>query len=130
MDRQFGLIVYNVRGTVDGSTIELAGDPTQAPNGTQYGTIHVKGALTPEGNLQGQWSSSLGTGGTFVLFPHDQPAQNRTSNGLLPERLHTATRAIGAVRLYAPVEFSIHRSGLKVSAQRVDGLAVGPGMVG
>jgi hypothetical protein len=62
--------------------------------------VSAQGVLTPEGQLRGQWSSTIGTGGTFILHPHNvSPDQNPNPN-LLPERLHVATRTLGAVRLY------------------------------
>jgi hypothetical protein len=101
MDNQFGLVLFEVKGSFDGSAIELTGVPTKAQEGVETGTVTVKGMLTSEGSIRGQWSSTLGTGGTFVLFPHDMPGQNLASIGLPPERFHTAVRAIGAVRLFA-----------------------------
>ena len=43
-------------------------------------------------------------GGTFALYPHDVPAAAAArdpSRDLLPERLHTASRGVGAIRLLA-----------------------------
>ena len=102
MDTAYGLVIYNVKGTFDGVTLELEGDPKQAPPGIETGRIMAKAILNPQGNLLGQWHSSLGTAGTFELFPHDQtPADQGKNVGLpIPEQLHTARQSIGAVRLY------------------------------
>ena len=101
MDDRFGPVVYSVTGAFDGTSVDLTGTATQAPNSVEYGTITVKAKLTSDGSLRGQWTSTLGTGGTFVLFPHDVPEQNQSAPGSLPEQLHTATRTLGALRLFA-----------------------------
>lgn len=101
LDDRFGPVVFELRGTFDGTTIDLAGAATQAPEGILTGNVTVKGTLTAEGQLRGEWSSSLGTGGTFHLFPHDVTERAPLPAGALPEQLHTATRALGALRLYA-----------------------------
>jgi hypothetical protein len=100
LDDKFGPVVYEVKGAFDGSVLEFSGDAVQAPSEIQTGTITVKGALTPQGDLRGQWSSTLGTGGTFHLFPHDVLTAT-PQTGSLPEQLHTATRPLGAIRLVA-----------------------------
>ena len=102
MDTAFGLVIYDVKGTFDGATLELEGDPKQAAPGIETGRITVKAILNPQGNFRGQWHSSLGTAGTFELFPHDlTPAdQGKNVGGPIPEQQHTARQSIGAVRLY------------------------------
>ena len=102
MDTVFGLVIYDVKGTFDGVTLELEGDPKQAAPGIETGRITVKAILNPQGNFRGKWHSSLGTAGTFELFPHDlTPAdQGKNVGGPIPEQQHTARQSIGAVRLY------------------------------
>ena len=101
LDDRFGVVVYAIEAKFDGTTIELHGACKQAAEGIETGEITAKGALTPVGELRGQWSSTLGTGGSFILFPHDAAVRTEALPGLLPERLHTATRRLGALRLYA-----------------------------
>lgn len=100
MDDQFGPVVYEVKGTFDGSVAEFTGKATQHAPNIVTGDITGRGALTPEGNLRGEWSSTLGTGGTFQLFPHDPP-KTPARNPVLPEQVQVATRTLGALRLYA-----------------------------
>jgi hypothetical protein len=100
LDDRFGIAVYDVNGTFDGVTVEFEGKPKQAAEDVGLTSIRAKASLTPEGNLRGQWESEAGTGGTFVAFPHDTPHQESPAPGALPERLHTATRKLGAIRLY------------------------------
>lgn len=101
MDDRFGLVLYAITGTFNGNTIEFKGKAVQSPEGITNGEISARGVLTPEGQLRGQWSSTIGTGGTFTLHPHDSSPQTESPPGLLPEQLHVATRTLGAIRLYA-----------------------------
>jgi hypothetical protein len=101
MDDRFGLVIYDITGTFDGTNIKFTGKCTHSPEGIVNGEISATGVLTPEGQLRGRWSSSIGTGGTFTLHPHDTSNETASSGGLLPERLHVATRKLGAIRLYA-----------------------------
>lgn len=101
MDDQFGPVVYEVTGTFDGTTANLSGNAIQAPSGVQTGTVTAEVSLTPEGHLRGQWSTSMGTGGPLILFPHDAADKTQTSGSFtLPEQLHVANRTLGAIRLY------------------------------
>lgn len=100
-DNQHGVIVYEVAGKFEGGSITLTGKPQgEVPEGVIVGELTVTGALTPEGRIDGEWSTTIGTGGTFQLWPHNY--QVRPSNpGALPEQLNTSTRSLGAIRLYA-----------------------------
>lgn len=113
MDTLFGLAVYNVTGRFDGSGITLRGDPvpTAKPPAVSNGTIEVTGNLTAEGNIRGTWSSSLGTGGAFEAYPHDQAAANNPGPGPQPtsaahsapeppEQLFLSSVPVGALRMY------------------------------
>ncbi|MGE6740669.1 hypothetical protein ACQKGC_10365 [Allorhizobium pseudoryzae] len=99
-DHLFGLALYDVSGKFDGKALTLRGQAKQGPDGVELGEVEIAGTLTENGQIRGRWSSTLGTGGTFILHPHDQD-QAPPKQGPSPERLHTAVREIGAVRLYA-----------------------------
>lgn len=103
MDAVFGLVVYEVKGSFDGRTLTLRGDPKHAAPGIQTGQIVAQAVLTPSGQLRGTWNSSLGTAGTFELFPHDLPPADQTkqTDNPIPQQLHTVRLTVGAVRLYA-----------------------------
>ncbi|MBX3504887.1 MAG: hypothetical protein KF895_05370 [Parvibaculum sp.] len=101
LDDKFGAVVYSVEGKFDGTTLALQGEPSQAPEGVQVEKVSINGALTAEGELRGEWSSHLGTGGTFILFPHDYSAKKSVPEGAVPEQVHSASRPLGAIRLYA-----------------------------
>lgn len=103
MDAAFGLVVYEVKGTFDGSNLALEGEPKQSAPGLETGRIEAHAVLTTSGTLRGTWKSSLGTAGTFELFPHDLPPADQTKQlgSPVPEQLHTARLTVGAIRLYA-----------------------------
>lgn len=102
MDPQFGLGAYKVKGTY-ADVLALTGTPTVTRDGTVAGDIEAQARLTDEGNLRGDWKSTTGTAGTFVLYPHDLPAQEQpgAANEKLPEQLFTSKQQLGALRLYA-----------------------------
>jgi hypothetical protein len=100
LDDRFGAVVYHINGTFDGINVRFSGNCIQSPDGIVNGEISAEGVLTPEGQIRGKWSSTLGTGGTFILHPHDAAQEAIPNQGLLPERMHTASRTLGAIRLY------------------------------
>lgn len=103
LDSTYGVAVYAVQGMF-GDTLELIGTPSQVPEGQTYGQIEVKAALTPEGQLRGEWASTTGTGGVFVAFPHD-PAHRVSEvpeKVPVPEQIYTRVNSVGSVSLYAP----------------------------
>jgi len=103
MDSLFGLSVYHLAGTFDG-TLRLHGEPTQSEPGVNAGSIEVTAVLTPEGQLRGEWRSSIGTAGTFEAYPHDLPPPDQKAvpgATQVPEQIYTSTLTLGALRLYA-----------------------------
>lgn len=100
-DNQSGVIVYEVGGSFEDGALRLEGKPQgEPPEGLIFGELTVAGELTPEGRIDGEWSTTIGTGGTFQLWPHNYRV--RPANiGAVPEQLNTSTRTLGAVRLYA-----------------------------
>ncbi|MBX3562800.1 MAG: hypothetical protein KF780_13425 [Sphingomonas sp.] len=100
-DNQHGLAVYDVTGQFEAGKLALTGTPQgQPPEGVELGELTVAGALTPEGRIDGEWSTAIGTGGTFQLWPHSYQVRP-TNPGAVAEQLNTSTRPLGAVRLYA-----------------------------
>lgn len=43
MDNRFGLVHYEVKGSFDGSAIDVTGIPTKAQVGVETGPVTVKG---------------------------------------------------------------------------------------
>lgn len=101
-DPQFGVAQYALEGSYD-EQIVFKGTPITKPNdGIGFGIIEATAYLTPEGNLRGQWVSTLGTGGTFDAYPHEQDSasQSQGNNSSVPEQFYTHNITLGAVTLY------------------------------
>ena len=101
LDDRFGICVYAVTGKFEDSKLELTGSATQAADGVETGDITINGSLSANGELRGEWASALGTGGTFVLFPHDPVPEPVRQSGVTPEQIHTVRRTVGSVILDA-----------------------------
>ena len=103
MDSAFGLAVYAIQGTFDKETLRITGTPEKGTEGVELGDLTVEAKLTPEGNLRGTWTTTLGTGGTFEAFPHDITAKAPQSRmgAVVPEQLYTRNIPLGAVRLFS-----------------------------
>ncbi|WP_417883464.1 hypothetical protein [Vibrio rumoiensis] len=101
MDSVFGVSIYAYSGTIDDQII-LHCKPESADDGTQHGDVTVKGRLTPQGNIKGEWESTIGTAGTLEIYPHDinatGPAED--AKGGNPEQIHNKTIQLGSVRLF------------------------------
>ena len=98
-DAQFGLVVYAVEGAFDGTTLSLVGRAVEGmQEDVQYGTLTATATLNPKGDLNGQWSTDLGSAGTFILFPHDQGGADQDGEPN-KEQLHTVRHNFGAVVL-------------------------------
>lgn len=99
-DDNHGVAVYCVTGKFGEGSLSLVGTPEGTPpDGVDLGQLVVEGALTSEGRLDGEWSTTVGTGGTFQLWPHSYQVRVGIPSET-PEQLNTSTRQIGAVRLY------------------------------
>jgi hypothetical protein len=101
MDNAFGLVVYEIEGAFDEEALRCTGKPIDKPEGVELGELSFEARLTPEGNLRGTWSTTLGTGGAFEAFPHDVAARASRAGSVLPEQLYTRNISLGAVRLFS-----------------------------
>lgn len=99
LDTVHGLSVFAAEGAFDDGVLRLSCTVTQGSEDLEFGEITLHGRLNEQGNLRGDWSSTLGTAGTFVLFPHvgAEDSDPRT----MPERVHSASKELGALRLDA-----------------------------
>ncbi|WP_429911343.1 hypothetical protein [Glycocaulis sp.] len=100
-DTVLGLVVYRLAGTFTGSKLSLEGTVYGQPqNNVEFGVLTITGELTPLGSIVGEWTSTIGSGGTFELYPHNQQRSPNNSENI-PEQLYASTRTVGAIRLYA-----------------------------
>lgn len=72
LDNQVGIAVYSIAGSFDGSLLKIAGEPEASPEGQKLGALSAHARLNSKGELHGERQPSIGTAGTFVLYPHDQ----------------------------------------------------------
>lgn len=102
LDSAAGIAVYAVEGTFD-DKLRLVGQWKQGGQPEDHGKLEIVAQLTAEGYLRGKWSSTVGTGGTFELFPHDiaAPTPPRAGASSIPEQIYTRNVSLGALRLYA-----------------------------
>lgn len=99
MDDTFGLVLYDIEGVSSPDGISFTGKPTLEREDISQGEITINCKLTPEGNLRGEWESTIGTGGTFVAFPFgDTGHTNRDAS--IPEQIFTKRVQLGFVQLY------------------------------
>jgi hypothetical protein len=101
-DREFGPSVYDVTGTFQNGHLATTGTPRTPPPGVQLGVVTSVADLSADGSLQGTWTSSLGTAGTFRLFPHDVSPTGTpiTSARNVAEQMHSKSERLGTLRLY------------------------------
>lgn len=101
LDQQAGVSVYRIEGKFDGHLL-LTGKWQQGGEPEHHGVLTIEGRLTSEGFLRGTWKSTIGTGGTFNLYPHDLAIASPTTNAdSTPEQVYSRNITIGAVKLYA-----------------------------
>ena len=89
--------VYAVEGSFDPPTLSITGQPQTEIEGVEFGTFSAKGALDARGQIRGDWETSIGTGGTFYLFPHehDDVAQEVGE----ANQHHSARHNFGAIQI-------------------------------
>jgi len=67
-DFDFGPYVYTLQGTVtDQETLHLTLHPNRAAPNVTLGQVTVSGNLRNANTIDGQWTSSIGTGGPFTV---------------------------------------------------------------
>ena len=96
-DSVSGLVVYAVHGTFDGQGLFLQGESEMPLEGVELGKLEAKALHNSRGELEGEWAASIGSAGTFVLFPHDRVSEQEEEGDTRQEQLHTARHNFGAV---------------------------------
>jgi hypothetical protein len=102
MDHLYGLALYEFTGEFD-EGLKLDCKALNPKEEQEFGDIKVEGILTPEGNLRGEWHSTIGTAGTFDAFPHEISSvpQDGSKHGNIPEQIYNKNIRIGSVRLFS-----------------------------
>jgi hypothetical protein len=92
-----GIAGYNVVGTFQAPTLKLTGTPAAEVEGIELGHFTATGTMNAKGEIHGDWETTIGTAGTFVLFPHagvEQPDEVQRA-----EQFHTARHNFGAIEI-------------------------------
>lgn len=92
-----GLGVYAVQGTFDAPTLTLAGQPLVQLEGVEFGELSVTGTMNAKGEINGDWQTTIGSAGTFMLFPHAVGEQ--ADDVQRAEQFHTARFNFGAIEI-------------------------------
>lgn len=92
-----GVAVYGVQGSFDAPKLSLEGGPQEQIEGVELGQLKIVGIMNAKGEIQGDWQTTIGTAGTFTLFPHTG-GELRTELQKA-EQLHTARHQFGAIEI-------------------------------
>lgn len=106
LDDVYGVAVFEVTGS-KGDGIEFHGVPLASVEGVALGDIKARACFGESGELRGEWESTIGTGGTFVVYPHQATEaahgsfgrNPQTSMVAAPEQIHTHSAFIGALSM-------------------------------
>ncbi|AJP72119.1 hypothetical protein TS85_10475 [Sphingomonas hengshuiensis] len=91
-----GVVVYNLKGSFVAPTLTLNGEPETQIEGFAFGNLTACGTMNAAGEIHGDWETSLGTGGNFVLFPHSGAELTEAPQ---LRQLHTARHTFGAISI-------------------------------
>lgn len=98
-DDELGFVVYSISGAFDGNQITFTGESQTEQEGISFGALRAAATLTARGALEGEWATSIGSAGTFVLHPHDRGQSVEPVADRQPDQLHTARYTFGAVEV-------------------------------
>lgn len=96
-DREAGVAVYEVKGKFEAPNLTISGVPLNAPEGVELGGLVATGVMNAKGEFHGDWETSIGTAGTFVLYPHlggEQPSELKQA-----AQFHVARHNFGAIEI-------------------------------
>lgn len=102
-DDNFGVSIFDIELDFEGDTLRLRGSPVPTghePEQLQIGVFGGVAKFSDSGSLIGEWETSIGTAGTFTLFPQTGFDQESEEGG--PSQVYVSTKEVGALRLYQP----------------------------
>lgn len=98
-DDTYGLVVYELQGEMNDTTISLLGKVIHHEKEVIVGDLTITCNLTSEGNLEGTWRTSIESGGTFRSYPFN-PSISQPSAAKTPEQIYTKRIELGFIQLY------------------------------
>ncbi|MGF1549848.1 MAG: hypothetical protein ACFBQW_04860 [Sphingomonadaceae bacterium] len=89
--------VYAVQGAFEAPTLTLTGQSQTEIEGVVLGDMTAVGTLNASGDIRGDWETTIGTGGTFHLFPHNH--EEEPHDEAQPDQHHVARHNFGAMQI-------------------------------
>lgn len=96
-DPEIGIAVYKIQGTYEAPVLKLKGQSQSEIEDVEFGQLSAVGTMTAHGDIKGDWETSVGSAGTFVLHPHTGSEQ--TDDDQRVEQFHTARHSFGAIEI-------------------------------
>jgi len=96
-DDRLGITIYTFTGS-ESDQIVLNCTPEKIPEGVQAGPATVTGNLQPDGTISGQWETTIGSAGTFRLWPHNVEVEKQEAAEA--EQVYNRSVGIGSVRIF------------------------------
>jgi len=93
-----GIIVYSITASFDEERLSIEGEPETEIEGISIGALKATATLDTNGNLRGEWETTIGSAGTLILFPHESEGANQPGDHV-PDQLYTARHQFGAIEL-------------------------------
>lgn len=97
-DPQYGVTVYKIAGSFDGSKLNFKGSTDRQLDDVHFPPIIATATLQPDGSLQGDWEGEKGAGGNFHLLPHEG-SRGVPADVAIPDQLHTARHQFGPIAI-------------------------------
>ncbi|MGA0563159.1 hypothetical protein ACO2RV_12005 [Ancylobacter sp. VNQ12] len=94
-----GIVIFSINVAFDGQRLQLSGNALNQIEGYNFGELTGSAELNPKGELIGKWATSIGSAGTFHLFPHDQGQLPIANSEELAPQFHTARHTFDAIEL-------------------------------
>lgn len=84
-DDQHGIVTFSVSASFKDGRLSLSGKPLTSSEGVVFGDLNGHARLGERGNLCGTWETTIGSAGTFVLFPHGMAADENSESADKPK---------------------------------------------
>lgn len=92
-----GIAIYSIKGTYEAPNLKLNGQPVVEIEGAQFGELTACGTMNAKGEIKGDWETSIGSAGTFALFPHT--GNEKIEDTQKVNQFHTARHNFGAIEI-------------------------------
>ncbi|MEE2690875.1 MAG: hypothetical protein VX640_04955 [Pseudomonadota bacterium] len=97
-DDRYGIVIYAVEASFDGEKLKVTGKPETTKENLEFGELETVVRLNAQGQLIGDWKTSIGSGGAFRFYPATI-ASTGTINDPLPDQLYTSRFDFGAIEI-------------------------------